>query len=257
TISGWFNARSESVKEKASFRRLIPKNRCLVAVEGFYEWKKDGSRKQPYYIHFRDERPLVFAALFDTWTNSEGETLHTFTILTTHVSTSLKWLHDRMPVILGDEDSVNAWLNNSSVKLEEITVPYEGTDLVWYPVTTAMGKTSFQGPDCIKEVKIGPSEKPISNFFTKKAAGPVKSEKASGEFAETQAFKTAKEESDDDSGENPSNKTEKIHQTSTVVKDEPVTLDPQVFYKADEGIKKEDGMLPDDPVEERDPFSIK
>uniref|UniRef100_A0A453NFM3 Uncharacterized protein n=1 Tax=Aegilops tauschii subsp. strangulata TaxID=200361 RepID=A0A453NFM3_AEGTS len=107
------------------------------------------------------------------------------------------------------------------------------------------------------QVKIGPSEKPISNFFTKKAAGPVKSEKASGEFAETQAFKTAKEESDDDSGENPSNKTEKIHQTSTVVKDEPVTLDPQVFYKADEGIKKEDGMLPDDPVEERDPFSIK
>ncbi|KAM3240335.1 hypothetical protein ACQJBY_053799 [Aegilops geniculata] len=147
-----FNARSESVKEKASFRRLIPKNRCLVAVEGFYEWKKDGSKKQPYYIHFRDERPLVFAALFDTWTNSEGETLHTFTILTTHVSTSLKWLHDRMPVILGDEDSVNAWLNNSSVKLEEITVPYEGTDLIWYPVTTAMGKTSFQGPDCIKEV---------------------------------------------------------------------------------------------------------
>ncbi|XBH77432.1 hypothetical protein VPH35_103915 [Triticum aestivum] len=224
-----FNARSESIKEKASFRRLIPKNRCLVAVEGFYEWKKDGSKKQPYYIHFQDERPLVFAALFDTWTNSEGETLHTFTILTTHVSTSLKWLHDRMPVILGDEDSVNAWLNNSSVKLEEITVPYEGTDLVWYPVTTAMGKTSFQGPDCIKEVKIGPSEKPISNFFTKKAAAPVKSEKASGEFAETQAFKTAKEERDDDS----------------------------VFYKADEGIKKEDGMLPDDPVEERDPFGIK
>ncbi|XP_048537645.1 abasic site processing protein HMCES [Triticum urartu] len=260
-----FNARSESIKEKASFRRLIPKNRCLVAVEGFYEWKKDGSKKQPYYIHFQDERPLVFAALFDTWTNSEGETLHTFTILTTHVSTSLKWLHDRMPVILGDEDSVNAWLNNSSVKLEEITVPYEGTDLVWYPVTTAMGKTSFQGPDCIKEVKIGPSEKPISNFFTKKAAAPVKSEKASGEFAETQAFKTAKEERDDDSGENPSNKTEQHHQaslekqsaSSTVVKNEHVTLDPQVFYKADEGIKKEDGMLPDDPVEERDPFGIK
>lgn len=67
-----FNARSESVKEKASFRRLIPKNRCLVAVEGFYEWKKDGSKKQPYYIHFQDHRPLVFAALYDMWTNSDG-----------------------------------------------------------------------------------------------------------------------------------------------------------------------------------------
>ncbi|XP_054789740.1 uncharacterized protein LOC129295265 [Prosopis cineraria] len=67
-----FNARSESVGEKASFRRLLPKCRCLVVVEGFYEWKKDGSGKQPYYIHFKDGRPLVFAALYDSWQNSEG-----------------------------------------------------------------------------------------------------------------------------------------------------------------------------------------
>ncbi|OAY79647.1 putative SOS response-associated peptidase YoaM, partial [Ananas comosus] len=94
-----FNARSESIKEKTSFRRLLPTNRCLVAVEGydkvrtiflhliyqillvivsqnlerrFYEWKKDGSKKQPYYIHFEDQRPLVFAALYDSWSNSEG-----------------------------------------------------------------------------------------------------------------------------------------------------------------------------------------
>ncbi|XP_020246882.1 putative peptidase YMR114C [Asparagus officinalis] len=88
-----FNARSESVREKASFRRLLPKNRCLVAVEGFYEWKKDGSKKQPYYIHFKDNRPLVFAALYDSWENSEGEVLHTFTILTTRSSSALEWLH--------------------------------------------------------------------------------------------------------------------------------------------------------------------
>lgn len=108
-----FNARSESVNEKASFRRLMPKNRCLLAVEGyyylilmlcfiwkitvrrtlkqvtiyirffyntyldafprFYEWKKDGSKKQPYYIHFEDGRPLVLAALYDSWKNSEGQ----------------------------------------------------------------------------------------------------------------------------------------------------------------------------------------
>ncbi|KAL5676678.1 hypothetical protein ACJX0J_012809, partial [Zea mays] len=146
-----FNARSESVKEKVSFRRLIQKNRCLVAVEGFYEWKKNGSKKQPYYIHFQDHRPLVFAALYDAWTNSEGEITHTFTILTTHASTSLNWLHDRMPVILGSKDYVDAWLNDVSVKLEEITAPYEGADLVWYPVTSALGKASFDGPECIKE----------------------------------------------------------------------------------------------------------
>ncbi|WVZ05320.1 hypothetical protein V8G54_018666 [Vigna mungo] len=125
-----FNARSESIDEKASFRRLLPKSRCLVAVEGklerlglgvgdaeafisisflspeiesqgpdsmganiFYEWKKDGSKKQPYYIHFKDGRPLVFAALYDSWQNSEGETLYTFTIVTTSSSSALQWLH--------------------------------------------------------------------------------------------------------------------------------------------------------------------
>ncbi|XP_034571038.1 uncharacterized protein [Setaria viridis] len=258
-----FNARSESVKEKASFRRLIPKNRCLVAVEGFYEWKKDGSKKQPYYIHFQDHRPLVFAALYDTWTNSEGEVIHTFTILTTRASTSLKWLHDRMPVILGDNDSVNVWLNDASVKLEEITSPYEGADLVWYPVTSAMGKTSFDGPECIKELHMGPSEKPISKFFTKKSTAhdqSVKPEKTTLEFAETHSSRASKVECD----ESVQNQPEDVNQqhgekrtTSSTVKDEPVSLGPQVFGKP-QSIKDEDTMTSTGiTIEKQDDFGIK
>ncbi|KAJ4955866.1 hypothetical protein NE237_012649 [Protea cynaroides] len=164
-----FNARSESISEKASFNRLVHNNRCLVTVEGFYEWKKDGSKKQPYYIHFKDERPLVFAALYDSWKNSEGEVLYTFTILTTCSSSALRWLHDRMPVILGNKGSIDAWLNGSSSKLDHELKPYEDTDLVWYPVTSAMGKTSLNGPECIKEIKLKSEEKnSISKFFTKK-----------------------------------------------------------------------------------------
>ncbi|KAB2634989.1 peptidase YMR114C [Pyrus ussuriensis x Pyrus communis] len=66
-----FNARSESNCEKASFRRLAPKSLCLVAVEGFYEWKKDGSKKHPHYVYFKDGRPLLFADRYDSWENSE------------------------------------------------------------------------------------------------------------------------------------------------------------------------------------------
>ncbi|MBA0844537.1 hypothetical protein Goarm_005827 [Gossypium armourianum] len=182
-----FNARSESVCEKASFRRLLPKSRCLVAVEGygtkdeavtlvrFYEWKKDVSKKQPYYIHFKDGRPLVFAALYDSWENSEGEALssysglceklHTFTILTTSASSTFQWLHDRMPVILGDKGSTDAWLNGS--KTDMLLKPYENPDLVWYPVTPAIGKLSFEGPECVKEVPLKTQEKnSISKFFS-------------------------------------------------------------------------------------------
>uniref|UniRef100_A0A0C9RQI2 TSA: Wollemia nobilis Ref_Wollemi_Transcript_25098_1227 transcribed RNA sequence n=1 Tax=Wollemia nobilis TaxID=56998 RepID=A0A0C9RQI2_9CONI len=138
-----FNARSESVREKASFRRLLPSCRCLVALEGFYEWKKDGAKKQPFYIHFQDERPLVFAALYDRWEDSEGGVLFTFTILTTRSSKAFQWLHDRMPVILGNKDAMDAWLNSdlSSLPFDMVTQSYEASDLVWYPVTPAMGRT--------------------------------------------------------------------------------------------------------------------
>lgn len=162
-----FNARSESVHEKASFRKLLPKCRCLATVEGFYEWKKDGTRKQPYYIHFKDGRPLVFAALFDCWTNSEGEVLYTFTILTTHSSKALEWLHDRMPVILGSKKAVDDWLNDdiSMPSLQSVMQPYESQDMVWYPVNPAMGKTSFDGPECIKQM--AETKNSISQLFSK------------------------------------------------------------------------------------------
>ncbi|KAA8550550.1 hypothetical protein F0562_002234 [Nyssa sinensis] len=157
------------------FASLVPNNRCLVAVEGFYEWKKDGSKKQPYYIHFRDGRPLVFAALYDSWKNSEGEILYTFTILTTSSSSTLKWLHDRMPVILGDERSTDAWLfGSSSSKFVTILKPYEEPDLAWYPVTPAVGKASFDGPECIKEIELKTEKKLISKFFSKKGIDDVK-----------------------------------------------------------------------------------
>ncbi|KAK7293207.1 hypothetical protein RJT34_16070 [Clitoria ternatea] len=166
-----FNARSESIDEKASFRRLLPKSRCLVAVEGFYEWKKDGSRKQPYYIHFKDGRPLVFAALYDSWQNSEGETLYTFTIVTTSSSSALQWLHDRMPVILGDKNSIDTWLSGSISSFKSVLKPYEESDLMWYPVTPAMGKPSFDGPECIKEIQVkAEGNTSISKFFSRKGA---------------------------------------------------------------------------------------
>eukprot|EP00252_Welwitschia_mirabilis_P001982 TRINITY_DN11938_c0_g1_i1.p1 TRINITY_DN11938_c0_g1~~TRINITY_DN11938_c0_g1_i1.p1 ORF type:complete len:384 (+),score=86.54 TRINITY_DN11938_c0_g1_i1:202-1353(+) len=178
-----FNARSESVKEKSSFRRLIPSHNCVVAVEGFYEWKKDGQKKQPYYIYLQNERNMVFAALYDKWQNAEGDVLYTFTLLTTRSSKALGWLHDRMPVILGSEDAIKAWMDGlSSMTFEEITQPYEGSDLAWHAVTPAMGRVQFDGPECIKEVKIKPlRENQISDLFSKKDTSTKKASQAGGD----------------------------------------------------------------------------
>ncbi|BBN01360.1 hypothetical protein MPTK1_2g06860 [Marchantia polymorpha subsp. ruderalis] len=170
-LNGQFNARSESVHLKSSFSRLLKKSRCVTAVEGFYEWKKDGSKKQPYYLHFEDERPLVFAALYDSWKDEEGNVHHTFTILTTRVSKALGWLHDRMPVILPNEEAVMSWLNDdlSEASLHKLTQPYEASDLVWYPVTPEMGKPSFDVPECVQEVKLKVAkESSIFQLFAKR-----------------------------------------------------------------------------------------
>ncbi|PHT29911.1 hypothetical protein CQW23_30497, partial [Capsicum baccatum] len=190
-----FNARSESIKVKASFRRLVPKNRCLVAVEGFYEWKNDGSKKQPYYIHFKDGQPLVFAALYDSWKNPEGEVLYTFTILTTSVSLSLVWLHDRMPVILGNKDAADMWLSGSpSSNIDTPLKPYEESDLAWYPVTPAMGKASFGGPECIKELKANETRS-IAQFFSKKGDKDEQGQKSHIKVAEEEILNTDQTES--------------------------------------------------------------
>ncbi|GAQ84412.1 hypothetical protein KFL_001880060 [Klebsormidium nitens] len=172
-----FNARGESIHERAAFRRLLPRSRCVAMAEGFYEWKKDekSKAKQPYYIHYKDEsRPLLFAALCDRWEDAEGNVLHTYTIVTTRVSKALEWLHDRMPVILSTQSEVDTWLRPELPveKVLQLAKPYESPDLVWHPVTSEIGKPSFDSPACVKEVTpTTAATSAIASLF-KKAAKP-------------------------------------------------------------------------------------
>ncbi|KAL6217813.1 hypothetical protein ACLB2K_011030 [Fragaria x ananassa] len=209
-----FNARSESICEKASFRRLVSKSRCVVAVEGFYEWNKDGSKKQPYYVHFKDGRPLLFAALYDSWENSEGEKLYTFTIITTSSSSALGWLHDRMPVVLGDKESFDTWLDGSSASnFDKLLKPYEGPDLVWYPVTPAMGKVSFDGPECSNEIKLKTDgTNSITKFFSTKG---TKKEEINPKDTSLHDS-SVKTEFPESLNEEPETKEEKVQPSSTV-----------------------------------------
>ena len=115
-----FNARSESISEKPSFRRLVPSRRCVILVNGFYEWKKeDTGGKQPYYIYLKnedangEEKPMALAGLWDSWHGPENEEMHSCTILTTESCPQLQWLHDRMPVILKDEEAERLWLDTT------------------------------------------------------------------------------------------------------------------------------------------------
>ncbi|KAG7401075.1 hypothetical protein PHYBOEH_003270 [Phytophthora boehmeriae] len=149
-----FNARSENVRERPAFKRLLQSKRCVVLCDGYYEWQQvDKREKQPYYF-YREGKPMKFAGLYDQWTNGEGELMYTYTILTTNVAPELKWLHTRMPVILSD-DGVSRWLSGEKFeKLEDLLVSYSDKDLKWHPVDKKVGSMQFQSEDCTKKVDI-------------------------------------------------------------------------------------------------------
>ncbi|MDZ5713433.1 SOS response-associated peptidase [Jeotgalibacillus haloalkalitolerans] len=104
-----FNARSETVAEKPSFRKAFGSKRCLIPASSFYEWKKSGKEKQPFEIKRLDGEPITFAGLWESWRNGD-EIIRSCTILTTEPNDLMADIHNRMPVIL-EKDRFNQWLN--------------------------------------------------------------------------------------------------------------------------------------------------
>ena len=107
------NARSETVAEKPSFRAAFRRRRCLIPVDGYYEWQKTAAGKQPFLILLPSKGPFAIAGLWESWHAPDGSTLETCTLLTTAANERLREIHDRMPVIL-DQESRRAWLDPDS-----------------------------------------------------------------------------------------------------------------------------------------------
>lgn len=190
-----FNARSETLAEKFVFSNLLQRRRCVFPCNGWYEWLKEGSRKQPYYVHVGEDRVLMMAALYDVWQSSHDPECHleTFTILTTDASKRLAWLHTRMPVILFTEQAVDAWLSGEPLDLrkfnQDLAVPYNGADLEWHKVTPELGKVTTQGPQCSKPLNQGQN---IAALFGM-AGGAAKAHKAEHNAPAVSTVKTEAE----------------------------------------------------------------
>src|SRR5207247_1467431 len=93
------NARADGVAEKPSFRDAFRKRRCLIPADGFFEWKAEGKRKQPFHFHRHDRKPFLFAGLWERWTGGEGAPLLTCCLITTDANGIVSPVHNRMPVI--------------------------------------------------------------------------------------------------------------------------------------------------------------
>ena len=102
------NARAETISEKPAFRESFQERRCLVPADGFWEWETIGKKKIPWKFAQPDGREFCMAGLWDTWIVL-GETVETFTIITTSPNGLVSPVHDRMPVILTPKEA-EGWL---------------------------------------------------------------------------------------------------------------------------------------------------
>ncbi len=149
------NARAETVDSGGMFRQAFERRRCLVPIDGFYEWRKnvDGS-KQPMFIHHEDDTPFALAGLWERWSPDENaDPIDTMTIVTTTPNSLMASIHDRMPVILAERDYAR-WLDRdvSGSDVVPLLKPYEGSDLKATPVSPHVNSPRNDDPRCVEAV---------------------------------------------------------------------------------------------------------
>lgn len=146
------NARCETAAEKPAFRTALRRRRCLVLADGFYEWQPaaKGKKKQPYFFHFRDDRPFGFAGLWESWEGPDHSRLETCTLLTTEANAVVRPIHDRMPVIVAPENHA-LWLDPAVTEtgpLLPLLRPFPADEMEAYPVSPLVNSPANEDPHC-------------------------------------------------------------------------------------------------------------
>lgn len=149
------NARRETLTTKPAFRSAYARRRCLIPADGYYEWQRDGTRKQPWFLTPRDGAPLAMAGLYEVWSppGRDGadatERLWTCTIITTDAADELGHIHDRTPLLVPRE-RWDRWLDRSvDDPGEDLLVPGTPGVLDAWPVSTAVGNVRVDGPELV------------------------------------------------------------------------------------------------------------
>lgn len=150
-----FNARAETLASSPVFRGAFRRRRCLVPVDSFFEWRREGTVRQPFRIVRADGRPLALAGLWSGWRDPETEEVRrTFTIVTTTPNDLMRPIHNRMPVVV-PFDAWDRWLDPALPDLGELQgllVPAPDEDLEAYPVSRAVNNVRNDGPELIERL---------------------------------------------------------------------------------------------------------
>ena len=154
------NAKSETAATKPAFRDPLKFRRCLIPTDGFYEWKRNGTSKQPFCFEINDGELFAFAGLWDGWKTDNGDWVKTCTILTTTPNAVTGTVHDRMPVIL-NPDSYDVWLNpgmQNVAVVSELLTPCDAPLMRCYPVSTRINHVANDDEECSRPVQIADNQ---------------------------------------------------------------------------------------------------
>ena len=148
------NARGETIGEKPSFKWLLARRRCLVLADGFYEWRKEGKQKVPMRFKLKSGEPFAFAGLWDSWKQPDGSLLRTYTIVTTEPNDVLRPIHNRMPVMLSNDDA-QKWLavDDEIAHALSLLKPYPPEKMEGYEVSILVNNPRNDSPKCIEPIK--------------------------------------------------------------------------------------------------------
>lgn len=155
------NARAETLLARGAFKDAAQHRRCLVPADGFYEWEKQGKARQPHYFQRRDGEAFFFAGL---WRAETAISPPAFVIVTTSPNELLAPIHDRMPVILGDDDRANEWLGDEPLppaRLDALCVPLPAAAMQSHRVHPRMNNARHEGADCIAPFTPPPPEREL------------------------------------------------------------------------------------------------
>jgi putative SOS response-associated peptidase YedK len=233
------NCRDNSlVENRGMWNTMKQRKRCIVICQGFYEWLKKGpggKEKIPHFVKRKDEQLMCFAGLWDCVKYEDTEEkLYTYTVITTDSNKQLKFLHDRMPVILdAGSDEMKTWLdperNKWSKELQSILKPFTG-ELDCYPVSKEVGKVGNNSADFIVPIDSKENKKNIANFFGN-AKKSTEKDKAGGMEKGTKAKTSVKIEHEQDES-----RETKEHEGSEDNAPLPV---PSQTYETTKGMKRE------------------
>jgi putative SOS response-associated peptidase YedK len=158
TSAKMINARFETVDEKPSFRSAFSKRRCIIPMDGYYEWfrpEDSKAKKQPYFIKAKNNPLLAVAGIYEYWKNpdstSEEKEIHSFSIITTQALLGLATIHDRMPVLVPNRNW-DAWLDTDLQNKDEVrsliaTPPNDYFD--YYKIGTDVNNARNNGAELI------------------------------------------------------------------------------------------------------------